>query len=187
MNSFDFLIFGWLNSLVFWKGWIDAVIVFKSIFLGWWILVILTVLIIFSKNKIGWLKASFYALLSGTVSRFVFTEIIRSFYNRPRPFDLPAEALAKAGVFLKQLIFHSSGYSFPSGHVAFFSAIAASIFFFNKLWGIIFLGIALYVGTGRVEAGIHWPSDIIGGALVGLFSAWIVKKISARFTGRKST
>lgn len=169
MNAFDIAIFRRLNSLVFWKGWIDSWIVFKAEFLGWWIFGILALLVIFSKNKRRWLKVSFYALLSGVVSRFIFTEIIRFFYNRPRPFEVLED--------MNQLVFHSSGSSFPSGNAAFFFAVAVSVFFLHRIWGLIFFGMALYVGTGRVEVGVHWPTDILGGAAVGIFSAWLVQKI----------
>lgn len=172
MSAFDINLFYWFNSLVFWKDWIDVWIIFKAQFLGWWILGILVLLTIFFKNKIGWLQASFYALISGIVSRFIFAEVIRFFYNRPRPFEVLEN--------INQLIFHSPGSSFPSGHAAFFFAIAASIFFFHRIWGAIFFGLALYIGTGRIEVGVHWPTDILAGMAVGIFSAWLVQKIAEK-------
>lgn len=171
MNVFDVTLFRWLNSLVFLNlpvgGWIDAWIIFKAEFLGLWILGILALILIFSKNKKSWLQISFYALLSSAIARFIFTDIIRFFYHRPRPFEILENT--------NQLIFHSLGSSFPSGHAAFFFAVAASVFFFHRIWGIIFFGITLYIGTGRIEAGLHWPTDIIMGAVVGIFSAWLVQ------------
>lgn len=178
MISFDVAVFRWLNSLVFLDppvgGWIDAWIVFKAVFLGWWILVILFLLAVFSSQKKFWTKAIIFSLTSGAVSRFIFTEAIRFFYNRPRPFEVLEN--------INQLIFHSSGGSFPSGHAAFFFAVAASIFFFHRTWGIIFFGMALYMGIGRIEVGVHWPTDILGGMAVGIFSAWVVRKIVKRAT-----
>lgn len=172
MNSFDLIVFRWLNSLVFWKDWIDVWIVFKAQFLGWWILGILALLIVVSHNKKEWLKIFFYAVISGVASRFVFAEIIRFFYNRPRPFEVLEN--------INQLLFHSSGGSFPSGHASFFFAVAVSVFFFHRIWGIIFLGMTLYVGIGRIEAGLHWPSDILAGAVVGFVSAWLIQKFLRR-------
>ena len=109
---------------------------------------------------------------AGFLTRFVFTEVIRFFYNRPRPFEVLEN--------INQLVTHSSGGSFPSGHVAFFSAISAMIFFYHRIWGLVFLGITLFMGMGRIGAGIHWPTDILGGFAVGIFSAWLIKKISSR-------
>jgi len=171
MNSFDLSIFNWLNSLVFWKDWIDVWIVFKAQFLGWWILGILVILVIVSRDKGKWFKVFFYAIFSGFLSR-VLAEIIRFFYNRPRPFEVLEN--------INQLVFHSAGGSFPSGHASFFFAVSACVFFFYRIWGLIFFGMALYMGIGRIEVGVHWPTDILGGMLVGIFSAWIVQKISRK-------
>lgn len=174
MNAFDVIIFRWLNSLVFWKDWIDTIIIFKAEFLGWWILGILVILIAVSKKRKEWVRVLFWAGLSGTVSRFLFTGIIRFFYNRPRPFEVLEN--------LNQLVTHSTGDSFPSGHAAFFFAIASSVFFFHRIWGIIFFGVALYMGIGRIEAGLHWPTDILGGMAVGIFSAWLINFIKNKIS-----
>src|SRR3989344_2463971 len=177
MFSLDITIFRWLNSLVFWNppagGWIDTVIIFKSQFLGWWILVGIALIVFFQRKNISLIPANrrmvVEALFAGILSRLVFTEIIRFFYNRPRPFEVLEN--------INQLVMHSSCGSFPSGHAAFFFAIASSVFFFHRVWGIIFFGTALYMGIGRIEVGVHWPTDILGGMVVGIFSAWLIHKI----------
>lgn len=59
--------------------------------------------------------------------------------------------------------------SIPSDHAVLFFALAASLFFVHRLIGLI-LGIhaLVMVGMPRVFIGVHYPSDIVVGALVGI-------------------
>ena len=64
--------------------------------------------------------------------------------------------------------------SFPSGHSAFYFALAFSLFYFNKKWGWWFTVLAFFMGLARIFTGVHYPSDILGGALLGLVSVLVV-------------
>lgn len=101
----------------------------------------------------------FFAIL---LSRGIFTESIRFFYPRPRPF---------AALGFEPLIGSAVSPAFPSGHAAFFFALAAAIFFFNRQWGAWFFALTLVMGAGRIFIGVHWPTDIIAGMLVGVLGA----------------
>ena len=96
--------------------------------------------------------------ISGVIARYGITELIRHFYNRPRPFAALSDA--------RQLL-TDSAWSFPSGHAAFFFAIAMAIYLYNKRWGTWFFIAAILISIARVIAGVHYPSDILVGALVG--------------------
>jgi membrane-associated phospholipid phosphatase len=74
---------------------------------------------------------------------------------------------------------HLSGYSFPSGHVAFFVwlGVLAIVLLARGLPLILHIGCwilvaAVIVGAAlsRIDVGAHWPSDVVGGLLVG--AAW---------------
>ena len=173
--AFDTYLFRLLNSLVGVRGWIDTWIIFKSEFLGWWIIAILIIGIIFAREKKIEIGIVLHALIAGALARFVFVELIRYFYSRPRPFEVLDD--------IRQLVFHAPGASFPSGHAAFFFALGAAVFYYKRVWGVIFLGMALYMGTGRIEAGLHWPSDIVAGAMIGIFSAWITRVAIKKLKG----
>lgn len=75
-----------------------------------------------------------------------------------------------------------TGYGFPSSHAAFYSAIAISMFFINRTFGIFAIILAVIVGVARVFAGVHSPLDIIGGFMLGLLISsvidFIVEKLS---------
>lgn len=66
-----------------------------------------------------------------------------------------------------------SEYSFPSAHTAVAFAIASALAYAHASFGFIAFVLAFLVAFGRVGAGVHYPSDVLAGALVG-FSAFLV-------------
>jgi undecaprenyl-diphosphatase len=122
------------------------------------------------------------ALASAMFSRFVLAEMVRSFYSYPRPFvSLDIDPL----IVVRESLYQ---YSFPSGHASFFFAFATTVFLaYRKPGAWLYLG-AVVMGIARVAAGVHWISDILGGAFVGIFgglvfdylrgliSEWIIRR-----------
>ena len=145
----------------------DSIIIFLAEYLPWAVGIGIFLFLVFGRDKKRELWMIIQSFASATVARFVFTEIIRYFWNRPRPFEVLQN--------VNQLISHETGGSFPSGHAAFFFALATGVFFYKKWWGVLFYAFALAIGLGRIATGLHWPSDILGGAVVGIFSAWLIK------------
>ncbi len=68
--------------------------------------------------------------------------------------------------------------SFPSGHATFFFTLATVIFLqMSARWGIVaYIGVFL-ISLGRVFAGVHYPIDILGGAIIGLLVPLIVRSV----------
>ena len=118
----------------------------------------------------------FEAIGAAILARGVITEVIRFFWHRNRPFVEQNIA---------PLIDHSASGSFPSGHAAFFFAIGTVLYFYNKKAGILFLMGSAVIGFARVTAGLHWPSDIAGGALIGIFSGWLVCRLLKSVAGER--
>ncbi len=95
------------------------------------------------------------------IARGVFVEMIRFFYDKLRPFQ---------SLGIDPLISSLANGAMPSGHATVFFAIAALVFLFDKNFFWYFLAGAFLVGVGRIAAGVHWPMDILAGAVVGVLS-----------------
>ena len=168
----DYLIFQQINNLALKNLYLDEAAIFCASFLGY--ILIGTLLILLINNFKKDYKTVTLAFISGIFSRFV-VEITRFIWHRPRPF---------IGNQVNLLINHSPSASFPSGHATFFFALSTLIYFYNKKIGILFLIASFFISISRVFCGIHWPTDILAGALVGILSALIIKKIFGKFFPR---
>jgi len=167
--SFDLFIFQAFYGLAHHNKVIDWLIIF---FAGYfqYILLALAVYLLFSKIK-DWRRKiyilSFFSL-SAIISRGLITEIIRFFYHRARPF---------LALDISPLFNHDLAGSFPSGHMAFYFALALAVFLINRKWAWFFVYSVILMGLARIAAGVHWPSDILGGILIAIGSYFLVKKI----------
>ena len=64
--------------------------------------------------------------------------------------------------------------SFPSNAAALGFAIAAGVWFYNRAWGWGLLAIAALFGLSRIFGGVHYPLDVLAGALLGWGSAYVI-------------
>lgn len=95
----------------------------------------------------------------------LFSWIIKLSFNRPRPF-IKIENLNVNKISIDD-------YSFPSAHSAatFSMAVMASIFFPEL--SIIFSTLAASVGISRIYIGVHYPTDVLIGTIIGIASSLI--------------
>ena len=149
---------------------IENLIVFLGEYLGH--ILLAGILVFWWENRKKYPRFLWESFLAAVLSRGIVTELIRFFWERPRPFVEQN---------ITPLIEHAASASFPSGHAAFFFALGTVLFFYNKTAGVfILLGAAVLSGA-RVFAFLHWPSDIVGGTVIGIASAFLVVQISRRF------
>ena len=111
-------------------------------------------------------------ILAITISDQVTSSLMKPFFERLRPCHDPD---------IKHLVHTVSGcggmYGFASGHAANSFTLATLLFLFfrsriNYLW-IIFIWAAL-VAYSRIYVGVHYPGDILTGAIIGIFIAWFL-------------
>lgn len=169
---FDTFLFQAINGFSN-KWWpLDWLGIFLANYLGYFLILAIIILLIKIKDQKQRIYFFSLTILSVILARGIITEITRFFYYRPRPF-LVLE--------IQPLIAHIPTGSFPSGHAAAFFALALAAFYFNKKWGCWIFALSLFMGLARIFVGVHWPSDILVGALIGLGSAFLTKNILSKF------
>lgn len=99
-------------------------------------------------------------------------------FFRPRPFAVLDN--------VRILFYRPSVSSFPSEPVATLTALACGVFLFERRAGALLLTLTFLFALTRVMAGVHYPSDVIVGALVGAGSVLVpfryVPALNALFT-----
>ena len=77
--------------------------------------------------------------------------------------------------------------SFPSGHTSAAFCISTSLALRYRKWYVIAPAYvyAVSVGWARMYQGVHYPSDVLTGALIGTASAWLTYKAQNWMAGRK--
>lgn len=129
-----------------------------------WIFIILILLFIPKHRRIGWMAMA--ALILGAVLGEV---LLKPFIGRPRPFvDLTD---------FKLLIEAPMSFSFPSGHTASSFGVATVIARNIKQFKIPVLILAGAIAFSRLYLYVHYPSDVMGGLILGILSAYIIQYI----------
>lgn len=103
---------------------------------------------------------------------------LKPLFARTRPFDINTE--------IELLITKPTDFSFPSGHTMSSFAAAIVIFDANKRMGIIALILAALIAFSRLYLYVHFPSDILGGLIIGVINAFIAIKCVDYYRKAKS-
>lgn len=122
-------------------------------------------------NDENLLKDAIYIGVASGIS-LGFTHALKNSFKRNRPYvsfpDLSPDT-------------YESSYSFPSGHTSAAFATATALSLKYRKWYVIAPGFAWagYVGYSRMHLGVHYPSDVLAGALLGTGSAWLTWKLNS--------
>ena len=182
--------FRWINDLAGHNVWLDRFMIFAADKMGY--LLILFVFILFWKRSYS-KKAIFISLGSAVVARFIFVGIFRYFLYSPRPFLVLDN--------VNRLMNHELESSFPSGHAAFYFAMAMGVYLsnknpaptfstdrqYNRGWGwcgagagYTYLILAGLMGFARIFVSVHWPLDILAGAVLGIITAVLINYLKQK-------
>ena len=144
--------------------WLSAIMIFftKLGDEGFLWIAVSIVLLLFPKTR----KCGVAMALSMLLTTILGNKIIKNIVARPRPFAVDES--------VKLLIEQPGQYSFPSGHTANGFTAAVSIFLFYKKPGIAALVVAGIIAFSRMYLFVHYPTDILGGIVLGTLDAALV-------------
>lgn len=128
-------------------------------------------LIVFKRTR----KSGIMLALSITIGFVVCNIILKPIFARPRPFIFrDIELIANMPM----------DYSFPSGHTTIAFESATVLMMRDRRAGTIFLILAIFVAFSRMYMYFHFPTDIIGGIVVGVFSG-ITSVLAVNYINKK--
>jgi membrane-associated phospholipid phosphatase len=115
---------------------------------------------------------------SSVVISAILTTVLKYAVNRPRPFVTypDIEKVGKGG-----------SPSFPSGHTSEVFALATSVSLSYPKWYVIAPSFAWAgaVGYSRMDLGVHYPSDVIAGAILGAGCAWVTFMVNKKLNSHR--
>lgn len=139
----------------------------------WYPAYVLLIIVLLRKyGRLGWVYV-LGAILALSISDLVNSHFIKELIGRPRPCHLPELAGQ-----LKLLVNCSPHFSMPSSHASNHFALSAVLVFsgaFSRLSANTLLWFwATSVGMAQVYVGVHYPGDILAGAVQGILLGWML-------------
>ncbi len=160
MNEFEISILLWIQENL--RGVLDGFwVAVTSLGDGGWFWISLGVaFLLFKKTRIVGITMLVSLMINGLLTNV----ILKALFARPRPFNVNPELLT--------LISKPTSFSFPSGHTSVsFAGALVLLKMLPKKAGVPAVILAAMVGFSRMYVGVHYPTDVLGGILVGMIAS----------------
>lgn len=134
---------------------------------GGWFWIVLGVAMLFWKKT---RPAGWTLLLALAIGALLTNVGLKNLVARIRPYDFSDQ--------VRLLVKPQADYSFPSGHTC--ASFAAAVACWKKLprrYGILAVILAVLIAFSRLYVGVHYPTDVLGGMLIGVFAGWAACRI----------
>lgn len=181
--NLDSQLFYLLHNFTGQNEFLDQTIFFVGEYLIWLIglLFVWSIYRHYKKDRKSTRYLPLLAFTSAIITNVCISFSMKMLIHRLRPFQvLPIHHLIT-----------DTTYAFPSGHTTFMFALATGVYAYNKKLSITLYIFGLLIGIARIMGGVHWPSDILGGAVTGFLAAWLLKKLffkkAQKFLNTRST
>ena len=180
LYSLDLTVFYFFNHTIS-TGFLDKFFSTITSVNNWYIAYLILLGIAFFKGGTRGKIAVLTLILLIVVTDQTGYRLLKEFFERIRPCNALPDVITPVGC--------PGGYSFPSNHAL--NNFAAAVFllriFPKYKW--IFLITATLVSISRVYLGVHYPSDVLGGAVIGSLFGYVFSiisiKIENHFTNKK--
>jgi len=192
MSEFDQQLFFAINN-----GWKSG---FSDLWLGYatwlgygWITFPLGVLCLVLLNRRQW-KTNLLAFVAAGIVGGVALNLLKVAVHSPRPLDLFRPDILAGRVYINVMFEPLYANSFPSGHTQTIFTVATVLAWASararklNFWcGTAIFVVAVIVGLSRIYCGAHFPSDVVGGAVLGSGTAfgccYVVGRIKTKKAG----
>ncbi|GAA0797212.1 phosphatase PAP2 family protein [Faecalicatena orotica] len=142
---------------------------------GWFWIVLSIVLLLFKRTR----KIGITAIIALAIGALITNVALKNLVARIRPYEVVDG--------LRLLIERQRDYSFPSGHTC--ASFAAALVYYKmapRKWGIPAVILASLIAFSRLYVGVHYPSDVLAGLLIGIFAAWAALKLSGYISQKRT-
>ena len=182
LNELDSFIFFKINT-VYTSSFFDALFPWYREGNTWiplYLFLILFIIVNFKKSALQWI---IFVIITLLLTDQLSSSIVKPFFERLRPCADP-NLMNKVRLLLNHC---SGGFSFTSSHATNHFGFAVFIIMtlghiFRK-WKYLFLIWAASVSYGQIYVGVHYPFDILGGAMLGSTIGWLTASFYIRRIG----
>jgi undecaprenyl-diphosphatase len=168
MNIFDKIVFQFFHHTIRCYA-LDLIMPYVTL-LGYLFSAVLILVIVFIFSKPDNKRYALGGLITIFASEFI-VNVLKAVVKRPRPYETE---------YAGRIIGLAKSFSFPSGHatIAFVLACILGIVYPKIRW--IFFSAATAVAISRVYMGLHYPSDVLAGALLGCGAVYLAAGLLKR-------